>query len=831
MATGTEEQTGEALGGPLFSDVFRDVGPDGGLGVGVNVNDALARTAGLSSEVRYGLLCFDVCDNVSRRCLARVGKNGRMCIKIDCTTGAHRMPNAKVTFPDDSGPCVFILGQSAAPDEASTVHAEPYVPLSVFSGNSWEETWVDSIRKLATWQTVFASLTDAPSDVFPAAMTDLHERSDRNVTFAVTPRKRTLQRATIDEYPGDFEVEAQAPMIEDLGPTNDLMLSNLGPAWKTLSTNLASLSRVAQAAHSRTTLQGDEAGHELDRIDVKLSHLHTLLGDRPTSMGTRSIFEALTSLLDEMDLLRSGTDKIVADAVDTLKASLFQSLSQLLGKAVAFEVQSQVQSEVRSQVQLQVQSQLGNFVETEFQARVSKLVSTEVSAKVFSPQSAFHQKFIVPTAALLGKCSPSMDQPGATWQNRIDELERSVQRLEDVKPSRGPFNPAGSEAFDFEGLFDTKASLSSPKTETAFGDRLLRAEQSLATLLTERVERPPGVPPNASLHPIAQDSQVNLRINALSRELSEVRNALRNSSVTIDGMTFDAPGDVRSWMIKHGVTDLAHLFVDPISLLALSDTVAKSEYEAAKTREMSHKVKDSCVEMTKYKASYHVEVPPILGKGVNESTTSADRALAAVPTYHDWDNHSSYDGVHDRMKRLLHSGTGDLKFRIDSTFHDKAEAKSLATSMRLLSLAAWQTIGTWMSSFYAEVLTRSRAKESECWILVTHCVRKILTEARQARLPGASGEPHDMLWGALQAHAFFTDLLAHNIYGHPKISVIIQSHQVDHSTPVSSFLELKSQVEALTKLLSKEVSAAKKTADAALTHSKKGKGPKGADDG
>jgi len=153
----------------------------------------------------------------------------------------------------------------------------------------------------------------------------------------ITPRKRTLEGATLEEYPGDFDVEVQAPIIEDLGPSNDLMLSNLGPAWKTLSTNLASLTRVAQAAHSRTTLQGAQAGDELDRIDVKLSHLHSLLSNRPTSMmGTQSIFEALTSLLDEMDGLRSGTDKIVADTVDTLKASLFQSLLSIVGQGRCF---------------------------------------------------------------------------------------------------------------------------------------------------------------------------------------------------------------------------------------------------------------------------------------------------------------------------------------------------------------------------------------------------------------------------------------------------------------------------------------------------------------
>ena len=53
-------------------------------------------------------------------------------------------------------------------------------------------------------------------------------------------------------------------------------------------------------------------------------------------------------------------------------------------------------------------------------------------------------------------------------------------------------------------------------------------------------------------------------------------------------------------MVKHQVVGFTNMFADPISLL-----------------------KDSSPEMTEFKASYHLEVPPILGKKVNDSTTSA----------------------------------------------------------------------------------------------------------------------------------------------------------------------------------------------------------------
>jgi len=178
-------------------------------------------------------------------------------------------------------------------------------------------------------------------------------------------------------------------MIDDLGPSTDLMLSNLRPVWKTLSINLASLSHVAQATHNRTKQHGARAGGEFDRIYFNFGHLHSLLGERPTAMGIQSIFEALTTMLGEIDGLRSGSNKIMNDALLALKTSLHNNLSLVLGKVVATEVQSQV----------------GKFVATEVQSQVGKLVATEVHSRVFSRQSAFFQLFIMQTAALLRVCS------------------------------------------------------------------------------------------------------------------------------------------------------------------------------------------------------------------------------------------------------------------------------------------------------------------------------------------------------------------------------------------------------------------------------------------
>ena len=104
-----------------------------------------------------------------------------------------------------------------------------------------------------------------------------------------------------------------------------------------------------------------------------------------------------------------------------------------------------------------------------------------------------------------------------------------------------------------------------------------------------------------------------------------------------------------------------------------------------------------------------------------------------------------------------------------------------------------------MTLYHSEVGVRSHATKDECWLLVTSCVRTILSEAHMARLPGRNGSPHDMLWGTLQAHAFFISLTAGKIQGHPKVAVILQGHVVDHSTPIALHRALATQVAELAK--------------------------------
>ena len=313
------------------------------------------------------------------------------------------------------------------------------------------------------------------------------------------------------------------------------------------------------------------------------------------------------------------------------------------------------------------------------------------------------------------------------------------------------------------------------------------------------------------------DSSAEARLFALEQTVKELKNQSQRSGVTIAGFTFESPDDVKLWMVKHGIEQFAHLFVNPLSLLALSDSVSLTEDAALAARVQSAKIGET-TEMAKYRASFTVEIPPILGKRVtNTSSTPTDKQLAAIPKHTDWNTGTGSDGVSDRMARLLQLGEASIGYAIERNL--AGHANLLATKMLALAANQWEKLSSWMTLYHTEIGKRSQATKEECWLLVTSCVRTILSKAHMARLPGRSGLPHDMLWGTLQAHAFFMSLTSAKIQGHPKVAVILQAHVVDHSTPIALYRTLAAQVADL----SRAVGSYKGAADRAI--GKQGKHP------
>lgn len=692
----------------------------------------------------------------------------KMCIKADCSSKSHQ---AKATSLFVENSMVFIQGQSTKGSLVpTTVFSAPGIPRAAFENEAWNTGWNSAQKSLRAWQVSFASLVSAEAQLgVEASLAVCNRTTENQITFAVTPRKRHHSPAVTAESPGMTVVleSPLLPMLDDLGPSEAIMMTALRPAWQALAENMKSVERIARAAHSRAK-EGELATQEdLERVDLKLAALHSLLGERPSQFGTQTAFEVLAEVLDGLEELSDGLEKSVRDTLTALRDSVAEGIS----------------------------------------VRLSEIVTEQIRTQVFGGR--FYTEFVVPAAALVRRCSPGPDKAGDLWEGRLAALE---QELESMKKASRPPPALGAWPGDCMEFNDAptvwggkvKGEASAPN---AFGPAQglsvsdeLRLIKATLGALQQRVDQQSdrtlpafenGVG-GSSIPSVVDDA----RFTALEKAVKELRNQAQRSGISIMGFSFDSSEDVRVWMAKYGLERLAHLFVDPLSLLALSDSFSASEDAASAARVLSAKINET-PDMTKYRASFLVEIPPILGRRVNPTSITTDKQLAAIPKHTDWNTGTGADGVADRMTKLLNLGESSCTYEIENKLAGPPNA--LATKLLALSRVHWDRISSWMTLYHSEVGVRSHATKDECWLLVTSCVRTILSEAHMARLPGRNGSPHDMLWGTLQAHAFFISLTAGKIQGHPKVAVILQGHVVDHSTPIALHRALATQVAELAK--------------------------------
>ena len=770
-ATDTKEQTGEetlkdVLRSADMFDAFDNVGP-GGVG-DFGLMD-LEQPAGISRAPKHGIVCLDAREMGVQFCGGQMGANGgKMCVRTDCMVKSH-LTKATSLFAENQ--MVFIQGQ-ASKGALTAVFSVPAIPRSAFDNEAWNTTWNSALKSLRTWQVSFDSLASAEIRLDVEASVAVCDRTtESKITFAATPRKQPRSTSIAAESPGMTVVleSPLIPMIDDLGPTDTLMMTALGPAWQTLAENMKAVERIARAAHVRAK-EGEAAMQgELDQVDLKLAALNSLLGERSAKFGTQTAFEAVTAVLDQLDELAEGLGKEVLEALDAAREKIAADLS----------------------------------------ARLSQIVTDQITAQVFSGR--FFDEIVAPVSLLLKRCSPSADRAGDLWEGRLAALER------EMVSAREATRPAAMEVEEpvnawtggrWNGNLPPAPRPVEQAADASASEEIRLLKTSLATLQRQVNQRSVGAGLAMGADSIPSPAN-EARLAALEQMVKELKNQAQRSGVSIRGFSFDSSEDVRAWMTKHGVEHLVHLFVDPLSLMALSDSYSVTEDAASAARVMSAKMGET-PEITKYRASFLVEIPTILGKNrVSSSSIATDKQLAAIPKHTDWNTGTGSDGVADRMARLLDMGETTCGYEIDGKLAGPPHA--LATKLLTSARNYREKVSSWMTLYHSEVGNRSHATKEECWLLVTSCVRTILSEAHIARLPGRNSSPHDMLWGTLQAHAFFMSLTSGKIQGHPKVSVILQGHVVDHSTPIALYRALEAKVTEL----SKAVGAAKGNADRA----------------
>ena len=710
---------------------------------------------------------------------------------------ARKQDWASLVGDDSAG--IFIRGGSVSSnsDAADTVFCQPVLPASCVRDVDWSELEL-SPQSLESWQATFASLQDvareAGDTVSPTIAAKVMANTKAEVKFAaMTPKPaKRVKVGTVSGSDSDEEVveldelgivglktpvgRSSIPWKEvptDNGsqqPTPSVKILQSG-AWSNLVENVNLLRDDCQrSSHKRKMVEEDQE-EAIEQLNVKLSVLHSLLGRRPEEFGTDSAFTVLQHC--------TATMRSIQDLVE----------KRLGSQAVAPELSARLES-------LERKAEL-----------LKAVVKAEVKAEletVFSEQGDFRKQFVNPTLALLSKSSKDKSNPGGKWDDLLQELKGRMENLERSQQFAGSqANGAGGLSSGSGGMFGW--TIGGGSVGAALGGSVGPAASTGAPVSTS----PTGM---SSVTTVLKEELQRMKeeMTVLRTEFKDLQEQIDNEAITVGSIVFPSRMFCLSWLTLHDALGDPHVFVDAVSLLSLatSDT-SLDEERAANLRATTAKVRDKTPYHTAYIASFNLEVPPLLGKGSDQSMTTNSRALGGVPKFEDFHPPSGREGIHQRILDYVRDGRQTLDQAIGELFAFGTEPSSVAKEMLHLSKAFWDDLCHWMVRYHRQVQAESEASEQEVWILISHCVRAVFKSLREARAPGrASNTPAGMLWGTLRAHEVMQEYRVAEFSGHPKIALILHEHLIRFATPRSKFDGLKSSVEDRLDKLQRSVNSA-----------------------
>ena len=399
------------------------------------------------------------------------------------------------------------------------------------------------------------------------------------------------------------------------------------------------------------------------------------------------------------------------------------------------------------------------------------LVQKELESFLADTTTDFRVQFVDPTLTLLSRSSRSPSDPGGKWSEALHQLQQ----------------------------------------------RLFNLEQAQAASTSSGVSMGNGSVGGGNIGGNVDLSKMQEEMNNMQTMLKNLKEQVDADSVTIGSIVFTSRAFCVTWMeLPHATAD-PHVFVDAISLLSLATSDASPDEErAANQRATTAKVRDKTPYHTAYIASFNLEVPPMLGKGSDQSTTTNLRALGAVPRFADFHPPSGREGIHQRILDYVKDGVNTIEQAVGELFAFGTEPSSVAKELLLWSKTFWDELTHWMVRYHAQVQAESEASEQEVWILISHCVRAVFKSLREARASGrASNTPGGMLWGTLKAHRVMKEYRAADFSGHPKIALILHEHLIRFTTPRSKFdtlqMSLNDRLDKMQRAVNQAVSSANKT--------------------
>jgi hypothetical protein len=656
---------------------------------------------------------------------------GKMCVRADCTILAHKKNKAKGLFSLPGFPEEQLVMVYAGPAADRMASVSMTPRLSPLMFGAKLNECLTLTKAHVSWSMVFETISK----------TGRGQEDDTTVSDVLLMTEQGASfvmsprsTAVKDHFLPEDVIIPKMEVPPYLGESQDEVVSTLTSLWPALVEHLHELTDVVTAIQEAIRANKSETAAEFDQLDYKIATIKALLGDRAEELGTTTVFSLL------VDLSRDSEE----------------------GPRLT-------QAEV-----------------SELARRAAVLAATEaaeavVNAKVFS--GSFSRDFITPTMGLLREISDSPTTPGNRWKGRFERLEADAQRSVSSSASPPPSNFSWGQQ-------------TSPSAQNAsnYEDRMRLLEARMEKYEEGLRDLNRGA---YSVQGVATPDVIALRtrVEELAVANQEMRDEASSHSVKMGTVIFTSAMFTHAWAARVCAVDQQPHFLDPISLLSLSDTVKEDEFAASKTRENSTRVQDVSTDHTRLKASFSLEVPPLFGKTSDSSGTRATRALAGVPTYKHWDSGLGYDGVRQKLEIILDDGSARMGQNI--TQLGNVDTIRVAQQMLTDSRQFWNALILWITTYYTETRNRSNSPPETIWLLVSHCVRVVFAELRHARLSGCSLTSGGMLWGSLQAHRVCKDMMSLRFAGYPKIALILHQHVIDNCTPIAVFNALTKEVEDL----------------------------------
>ena len=249
-----------------------------------------------------------------------------------------------VLYHDDTSG-IFIRGASdSSSSEASDVlFCQPVLQGNCIRTLDWNEMEL-SPRSIESWQATFASLKHAASEsgegVDLSTATKVMENTKSEVKFeAMTPnpkRKKRGSQVLVETVTSEDEEDmgVKVPSVatpqkrrvvpwkavpEDIGteqPTLSVKVLQSG-AWSNLVTNVNTLREEHEKEGQERDVLEATVDVEIEKLHVKLSLIHALLGARSEEFGTQSAFEALTHCMTTVRALQGLVAKRLEAPLDS----------------------------------------------------------------------------------------------------------------------------------------------------------------------------------------------------------------------------------------------------------------------------------------------------------------------------------------------------------------------------------------------------------------------------------------------------------------------------------------------------------------------------------